>query len=98
MCLSLLQKKLLKTQNQYQDIHAKGQVTVHKWTKLLGLLASTVQVVFPAHMNFRFLQQHQKKALRGSQRYQERQYSSTAIQRKNVSGESKISRNSMGVT
>ena len=52
MCLSLPQKKVLEIQSQCQDIHAKGQVTVYKLTKLLGLLASTIQAVLPAQMNF----------------------------------------------
>ena len=41
MCLSLPQE-VLKFQSQCQDVHAKGQVTVYKLTKLLGLLASTI--------------------------------------------------------
>ena len=43
MCLSLPQEKVLKIQNQCQDAHAKGQVTVHKQIKMLGLLVSTIQ-------------------------------------------------------
>ena len=54
MCLSLPQ--VLKIQSQCQDVHAKGQVTVHKLTKLLGLLASTIQAVLPAQLNVRYLQ------------------------------------------
>ena len=46
MCLSLPQEKVLKIQNQCQDVHAKGQVTINELTKLLGLLASKVQAVF----------------------------------------------------
>ena len=51
MCLSLPQDKVLKIQNQCQDVHAKGQVTIHELTKLLGLLASTIQAVLPAQVN-----------------------------------------------
>ena len=57
MCLSLTLEKVLKSQSQCQDVHAKGQVTVHEITKLLGLLSSTIQAVLPAQMNFRYLQQ-----------------------------------------
>ena len=70
MCLSLTQEKVLKIQSQCQDVHAKGQVTVHELTKLLGLLAPTIQAVLPAQMNFRYLQQQQIKALRETQCYQ----------------------------
>ena len=60
---------MLKIQSQCQNIHAKRQVTVHELTKFLVFLVSTVQVVLPAHMNFRYLQQ-QQKALRATQCYQ----------------------------
>ena len=52
MCLLLPQEKLVKVQSQCQDVHAKGQVTVHKLRKLSGLLASTIQEVLPAQVNF----------------------------------------------
>ena len=51
LCLSLPQE-VLKFQSQCQDVHAKGQVTVHKLRKLSGLLASTIQEVLPAQVNF----------------------------------------------
>ena len=41
MCLSLTQE-MLKIQSECQNIHAKGQVTVHKLTQLLGLVTLTV--------------------------------------------------------
>ena len=44
MCLSLLQEKVLRFQSQCQDIRAKGQVTVHEITKLLGLLVQFCQL------------------------------------------------------
>ena len=68
MCLSLPQEKVIKIQSQCLDVHAKGQVTVHELTKLLGLLASTIQVVLPAQVNVRYLQQLQIKALRAFKR------------------------------
>ena len=52
MFLSLSQEKVLQIQSQCQDIHTKGQVTVHELTKLLGFLASTIEVVLPVQMNF----------------------------------------------
>ena len=70
MCLSLTQEKVLKIQSQCQDVHARGQVIVHELTRLLGLLASTIQAVLRAQMNFRYLQQQQIKALRATQCYQ----------------------------
>ena len=70
MCVSLPQEKMLKIQSQCQDVHGKGQVTVHELTKLLGLLASTIQAVLPAQVNVRYLQQQQIKALRATQCYQ----------------------------
>ena len=50
--------------SQPQDIHAKSQMTIHKLTKLLDLLTSTIQGVLTAQMNFRYLQQQQTKAFR----------------------------------
>ena len=70
MCLSFPKEKVLKIQSQCQDVHAKGQVTVHKLTELLGLLASTIQAVLPAQVNVRYLQQQEIKALRATQCYQ----------------------------
>ena len=70
MCLSLPQTKVLKLQSQCQDVHAKGQVTVHELTKLLHPLVSTIQAVLPAQVNVRYLQQQQIKALRATQCYQ----------------------------
>ena len=46
MYLSLRQENLLKIQSQCHDIHAKGQVTAHKLTELLGLQTLTIQAVF----------------------------------------------------
>ena len=38
-------------------------MTVHEQTKLLDLLASTIQAVLAAQINFRYLQQQQIKAI-----------------------------------
>ena len=38
--------------SQSQDIQANGQMTVHELTRLLGLLASTIQGALTARMNF----------------------------------------------
>ena len=70
MCLSLTQEKVSKIQSQCQDVHAKGQVTVHELTRLLGLLTSTIQAVLSVQKNFRYLQQQQIKALRATHCYQ----------------------------
>ena len=70
MCLSLPHEKVLKIQSQCQDIHDKGQVTVHELTKLLGLIVSTIQAVLQAQMNFQYLQQQQITAMRTTQCYQ----------------------------
>ena len=70
ICLSLPQEKLLNVQSQCQNVHAKGQVTVHELTELLGLLASTIQEVLPAQLNVRYLQQQRIKAFRATQCYQ----------------------------
>ena len=70
VCLSLPQEKVIKIRSQCKDVHAKGQVTVHELTKLLGLLASTIQAVLLAQVNVRYLQQQQIKALRATQYYQ----------------------------
>ena len=51
--------------SQSQDIHANGQMTVHELTRLLGLLASTIQGALTARMNFRYLQQQHTKEFRG---------------------------------
>ena len=69
MCLSLPQEKVLKIESQCQDVHAKRQVTVHKLTKLLSLLTSTIQTVLPAQVTVPHLQQQQIKALRATQCY-----------------------------
>ena len=60
---------MLKIQSQCQHIHVKGHVTFRELTKLLGLLASTIQAVLSAQMVFRYVQQHQIKALRATQCY-----------------------------
>ena len=95
MGLSLLKKNQLKIQSQYQDVHAKGQVTIHleklqtskidrsSYLKNSGRFASSGKLLISSQI----------KALRATQGY-----SSTAIQRRNFSDGSKISRSSMGVT
>ena len=61
MCLFLPQEKELKIPSQCQDIHARRQ----RLTKLLGLLASTIQVVLAVPMmNFQYPPQQEIKALR----------------------------------
>ena len=67
MCLFLPQEKELKIPSQCQDIHARRQ----RLTKLLGLLASTIQVVLAVPiMNFQYPPKQQIKALRATQCYQ----------------------------
>ena len=95
MGLSLLKKNQLKIQSHYQDVHAKGQVTIHleklqtskidrsSYLKNSGRFASSGKLLISSQI----------KALRATQGY-----SSTAIQRRNFSDGSKISRSSMGVT
>ena len=64
MTLSLPEQRIKRIQDQCQDLHVKGFVTVLELTKLIGLLASTIQAVLLAQLNFRYLQQQQINALK----------------------------------
>ena len=50
MTLSLPEQKIKWIQDQCQDLHVKGFVAVLELTKLIGLLASTIQVVLLAQL------------------------------------------------
>ena len=52
MTLSLPEQRIKRIQDQGQDLYVKGFVTVLEVTKLIGLLASTIQAVLPAQLNF----------------------------------------------
>ena len=51
MTLSLPEQKIKWIQDQCQDLHVKGFVAVLELTKLIGLLASTIQVVLLAQLS-----------------------------------------------
>ena len=89
MTLSLSEPKIKRIQDQCQDLYVKGFVTVLELTKLIGLLASAIQAVLPAQLNFRYLQQQQINALKLDGSYQE-VLSLTRSQGKNYNGEFKI--------
>ena len=71
MTLSLPEQRIKRIQDQCQDLHVKGFVTVLELTKLIGLLASTIQAVLLAQLNFRYLQQQQINALKPNGSYQQ---------------------------
>ena len=50
--LSLPERRIKRIQDQCQDLHVKGSVTVLEMTKFIGLLVSTMQAVLPAQLNF----------------------------------------------
>ena len=52
MALSLPEQRIKWIQDQCQDLFVKGLVTVLELTKLIDLLASTIQPVLPARLNF----------------------------------------------
>ena len=52
MALSLPEQRIKWIQDQCQDLFVKGLVTVLELTKLIDLLASTIQTVLPARLNF----------------------------------------------
>ena len=66
--LSLPEQRIKRIQDQCQDLYVKGLVTVLELTKLL---ASTVQAVLPARLNFRYLQEQQINVLKLNGSYQE---------------------------
>ena len=55
---------MLKVQKQCVELLQKTQVSILALTKLTGLLSSTIQAVFPAQINFRYLQKQQIQALK----------------------------------
>ena len=58
--LSLLEKKIVKS----SEAVCGTQVSILALTKLTGLLSSTIQAVFPAQINFRYLQKQQMQVLK----------------------------------
>ena len=54
--LSLPEQRTKRIQDQCQDLYVKDFVTFLELTKIIGLLASTIQTVFPTQLNFRYLQ------------------------------------------
>ena len=47
------------------------EITILQLTRLVGLLSSTIQAVFPAKIQFRYLQLQQVSALKGGMSYKE---------------------------
>ena len=59
MTLGLPKGKLLKVQNNCQEILEKGKVTVRELSKLIGRLPSIAIAVLPAPLHYRNLQHQQ---------------------------------------
>ena len=69
MTLSLPAEKIGKLKDQCLRLYKASKVTLLDLTKLIGTLSSTIQVVLPARLQFRFLQQQQTVSLKQSQFY-----------------------------
>ena len=59
MTLSLSKEKLNHVIQQCQEVYFRPRTSVLNFTKLIGLLSSTVQTLLPGKIQFRFLQQEQ---------------------------------------
>ena len=57
LTLSLPRDKIRKVRKECQEVMESPQNTIRQLTKLLGLLSSTIQAVFPAPLYFRHLQE-----------------------------------------
>ena len=57
LTLSLPRDKIRKVRKECQEVMDSPQITIRQLTKLLGLLSSTIQAVFPAPLHFRHLQE-----------------------------------------
>ena len=55
---------MTKVRESYQRMYKNPSCTILELTQLLGLLSSTIQAVFPARLQFRFLQRQQILALK----------------------------------
>ena len=59
MTLSLSEEKLTHIIQQCQEVYSQPRTSVLSLTKLIGLLSSRVQTIFPGKIQFGFLQQEQ---------------------------------------
>ena len=57
LTLSFPRDKIRKVRKECQEVMDSPQITIRQLTKLLGLLSSTIQAVFPAPLHFRHLQE-----------------------------------------
>ena len=64
MTLTLPLEKVQKIKNQCLEIYQAQEITLLELTRLLGTLASTIQAILPARLQFRYLQQQQISTLR----------------------------------
>ena len=70
MSLSLPKDKLKKVQNQCQKLLDNPVTTVRELSKVLGLLSSSIQAVFPAPLHYRYLQQAKNSVLKKQNSYE----------------------------
>ena len=64
MTFALSEKKLKHVSQQCQEIFKQPKTSVLNLTKFIGLLSTTVQVILPAPIQFRYLQQGKILALK----------------------------------
>ena len=70
MSLSLPKDKLKKVQNHCQKLLHNPLTTVRELSKVLGLLSSSIQAVFPAPLHYRYLQQAKNSVLKKQNSYE----------------------------
>ena len=70
MSLSLPKDKLKKVQNHCQKHLDNPVTTVRELSKVLGLLSSSIQAVFPAPLHYRYLQQAKNSVLKKQNSYE----------------------------
>ena len=64
MTLPLPAEKIGKVKDQNLRLYKASEVSLLDLTKIIGTLSSTIQVVLPARLQFRFLQQQQILSLK----------------------------------
>ncbi|PFX11520.1 Retrovirus-related Pol polyprotein from transposon opus [Stylophora pistillata] len=70
LCLSLPRNKVRKIRSTSQSLLENPNTTVRKLSKYLGLLSSSIQVVFPAPLHYRYLQRGKNASLKAQHTYE----------------------------
>ena len=72
MTFSLTEEKVKGVLQESKIIFSMKEISVLQLTQLVGLLSSTIQAVFPAQIQFCYLQLQQVSALKGGMPYKEK--------------------------